>query len=83
MSFLAVSPLLRSDCGDNYSSPTPCWNLQAMAVAAGLSYVLVGLPIVLVSYVRNHRSKMAATVGLRPVVPASAPADLAPRLQMQ
>jgi hypothetical protein len=84
LSFLAVSPFLRSNCGDNYSSPSPCWNLQAMAVAAGLSYVLVGLPIVLVSYVRNHRSKMAATpvpAGLRPVVPASRPSDLAPRLQ--
>lgn len=36
---------------------------MAPSVAAGLSYVLVGLPIVLVSYVRNHRSKMAATGG--------------------
>lgn len=81
--FLAVSPFLRSNCGDNYSSPSPCWNLQAMAVAAGLSYVLVGLPILLVSYVRNHRSKLAATpapMGFRPVVPA--PTDLAPRLQV-
>jgi len=84
--FLAVSPFLRSDCGDNYSSPSPCWNLQAMAVTTGLLYVLAGLPVLLVSYAHNHRSKVAATPAplfLRPIVPARGPADLAPRLQMQ
>jgi hypothetical protein len=83
--FLAVSPLLRSNCGDHDTSPSPCWNLQAMAVATGLSYLLVGLPILLVSYVHNHRSKQAATpapAGIRPLVPTSSPSDLAPRLQV-
>jgi hypothetical protein len=60
LGFLAMSPFLRDGCGADYSSPSPCWNLRAIAAAIGIGYLLAGVPILLGNLSVNSRSKAAA-----------------------
>jgi hypothetical protein len=69
--FLAISPFVRADCGPDYASHAPCWNLRTLSVTIGIGYLLAGIPVLSGNFAVNSRSR-AAAAPLRFVAPMPA-----------
>ena len=59
LGFLAMAPFLHGPC--NSPEQAPCWDLRALAVFAGLTYLVIGVPIVIGNLTVYSRSRSAAT----------------------
>lgn len=74
--FLLLAPLA-SDCSSRDPTHGPdCWNVRALSIVMGVTYLVVGVPILFNSLADHARSTAAATIPQPPLQPF--PARLSP-----